>query len=230
MRLVGYARVSTDAQAERGLGLEVQEQGLRSWACRRGNRLIAIHRDEGVSGSEGLDGRRGLAAALRDVRKADGLVVYRLDRLARDLIVQEQLLDEVRRSGRETFSVADGENGYLRDDPEDPSRRLIRQVLGAVAEYERAMTRLRLKEGRARKAAEGGFAYGAPPFGYKSVEGSLAPRDDETETVCRMTQLRQQGASLREIVEVLDSESRPPRHGGTWHPETVRRVLAQNGG
>jgi DNA invertase Pin-like site-specific DNA recombinase len=66
---------------------------------------------------------------------ADQEVVYRLDRLARDLVLQEQLLAEVWRSG-ELFSTAGGE-ANLHGDPEDPSRRLLRQVLGAVSEYER---------------------------------------------------------------------------------------------
>ena len=47
--------------------------------------------------------------------------------------------------GAEVFSTSDAEQGYLQDDPSDPSRKLIRQVLGAVAEYERAMIRLRLR-------------------------------------------------------------------------------------
>jgi DNA invertase Pin-like site-specific DNA recombinase len=68
-----------------------------------------------------------------------GVVVYRLDRLARDLIVQETLLAEVWRMGREVFSTSAAEQGYLADDPHAPSRKLIRQVLGAVNEYERSM-------------------------------------------------------------------------------------------
>ena len=60
--------------------------------------------------------------------------VYRLDRLARDLIVQETVLAEVKRLGGEVFSTSAAEAGYLSDDPDDPSRKLIRQVLGAVAE------------------------------------------------------------------------------------------------
>jgi DNA invertase Pin-like site-specific DNA recombinase len=101
MRLVGYLRVTTDRQAEEGLGLEVQEEAIQAWAQTHGHELVALTRDEGISGSNGLDTRVGLGDALEAVRegRAEGLVVYRLDRLARDLIVQETLLAELRRMG-----------------------------------------------------------------------------------------------------------------------------------
>jgi hypothetical protein len=55
--------------------------------------------------------------------------------------------------GRERFSTSPSESAFLRDDPTDPSRALIRQVLGAVSEYERKMITVRLRAGRARKAS-----------------------------------------------------------------------------
>src|SRR5436190_1749852 len=55
MKLAAYLRVSTDKQAEEGLGLEVQEEGIASWAADYGHRIVAWHRDEGQSGSNGLD-------------------------------------------------------------------------------------------------------------------------------------------------------------------------------
>ncbi|MDP8931146.1 MAG: recombinase family protein, partial [Actinomycetota bacterium] len=172
--------MSTDRQGERGLELDVQDAAVRAYCRQHGHRIVAVCRDEGVSGSNGLQDRLGLAEALRLLRRdkptgrrqADGLVVYRLDRLARDLIVQEHLLAEVWQADAEVLSTASGEAG-LRDDPEDPSRRMIRQVLGAVAEYERAMTVLRLRRGRAHKAEQGGFAYGSPGFGWRSRDGVL---------------------------------------------------------
>jgi DNA invertase Pin-like site-specific DNA recombinase len=72
---------------------------------------------------------------------ADQEVVYRLDRLARDLVLQEQLLAEVWRSRGAVLDRRWGGEPPRR--PEDPSRRLLRQVLGAVSEDERAMIALR---------------------------------------------------------------------------------------
>jgi DNA invertase Pin-like site-specific DNA recombinase len=230
VKVVGYLRVSTDRQAEHGFGLDVQERAAKAWARRHGHRLVEIHRDEGVSGSNGLDTRIGLADALQSLRdrKAHGLVVPRLDRLARDLVLQETLLGEVRRLGGQVFSCSDAEAEFLVDDPADPSRRLIRQILGAVAEYERAMIALRLRAGRRRKAEQGGYAGdGSPPFGYAAVDGELVPVEAEQATIARARVLRASGASLRAVADRLHEEGHQPRRGQRWHPQTLARVLAR---
>lgn len=227
MRLVGYIRVSTDRQAEKGLGLDVQERAIRAWAKTAGHRITAMTRDEGVSGSNGLATRTGLADALDVIRdgKAKGLVVYRLDRLARDLIVQEQILAEVRRIGGDVFTTAAGEAGYLADDPDDPSRKLIRQVLGAVAEYERSMIALRMRSGRRRKAENGGYAYGSPPLGYRAEGKQLVPDESELAAVERMRELHAGGESVRAIARALEREGYTTKRGAGWHPTTVARAL-----
>jgi DNA invertase Pin-like site-specific DNA recombinase len=213
MKGVAYLRVSTDRQAEEGLGLDVQEHAIRTWAKQHGHRIVCWTRDEGVSGTNGLDGRIGLAESLDAIRerRARALVIYRLDPLAWDLVLQEQLLAEVRRLGGVVCSTSAAESGFLVDDPDDPSRKLIRQVLGAVSEYERSMISLRLRSGRARKAANGGFAYGAPPFGHRAERGVLLHDDREQATIARANELRDEGLSLRQIADVLTGEGHEPR-------------------
>ena len=228
VKLVAYLRVSTDKQAEQGLGLEVQEQAIRKWARANGHRITLWTSDEGISGSNGLDTRIGLAEALAAVRDGEvgALVVYRLDRLARDLTLQESLLAEIRRTGGDLFSTSNAEAEFLVDDPDDPSRKMIRQVLGAVNEFERSMIALRLRSGRARKAEKGGFAYGSPPFGYRAENGELIPVPEEFDTVARIRALHAEGRSLREIGSALEAEGRTTKRGGTrWHPTTVQSVL-----
>jgi DNA invertase Pin-like site-specific DNA recombinase len=178
-RLVGYLRVSTGVQLD-GLGLAVQERAIRAWCRQHGHRLVGWRRDEALSGAADTSARAGLADALNDVepggwtgtsRRAEGIVVYRLDRLSRDVIVQESILREVWRLGGEVYSTASGE-ANLRDDPEDPNRRLIRVILGAIAEWERSMIALRMARGRALKRERGGYADGRPPYGLRA-EGSM---------------------------------------------------------
>lgn len=231
MQVTAYLRVSTDRQAEEGLGLEVQEQAIRTWAKKQGHRISAWCSDEGVSGSNGLESRQALPDALDALRfgKAAGLVVYRLDRLARDLVLQEQLLAEVWRMGAQVFSTSNAEGGYLGDDPDDPSRKLIRQVLGAVAEYERSMIALRLRSGRKRKAEKGGYAYGAPGYGWRAEDGELVAVAAEQETLIRAVELRARGASLREIARSLEAEGHRPRRAEHWHPVVLSRMLARAG-
>jgi DNA invertase Pin-like site-specific DNA recombinase len=231
--LAAYLRVSTDQQAEHGLGLDVQRDAIRAWAKREGHRIAVWTSDEGVSGSNGLDARVGLLDALGALQAGTvhGIVVYRLDRLARDLVVQETLLGEVWRAGGRVFSTSASEDSYLDADgaDADPSRALIRQILGAVAQYERAMIRLRLRSGKVRKAAAGGFIGGTPPLGWRAEGGKLVQDPDEQRVRARVLELRTGGASLREIGRALDTEGLRPKRGGAWHPQQVRAVLAHQG-
>ena len=88
-KVFGYVRVSTAEQVA-GNGLDVQRSAIRSYCREHGLLLTRILSDEGISGSNGLDTRTGLAEGLAGVERGDvaGLVVYRLDRLARDLLLQ----------------------------------------------------------------------------------------------------------------------------------------------
>src|SRR4051794_36540284 len=118
MKLVAYLRVSTDVQAEHGNGLDVQKRAVTAWAKASSHRIVRWTADEGLSGSNGIEQRQGLYEALGAIqdRTATGLVVYKLDRLARDFILQEQLLHEVWRMGGKVFSTFAAEDHYL--DPE----------------------------------------------------------------------------------------------------------------
>lgn len=231
MKVVADLRVSTDRQAERGLGLDVQEQAVRRWARANGHRIVVWARDEGVSGSNGLENRMALPeafAALRE-RKAAGIVVYRLDRLARDLVLQETLLAEIRRLRGCAFSTDGGEAGYLDDNPDEPSRRLIRQVLGAVAEYERGMIALRMRSGRRRKAELGGYASGAPPYGFRAEDGALVPDDAEQQVIRRIRELEAEGRPQREIADALNASGHRTKQGRAWNRVNVGLILRREG-
>jgi DNA invertase Pin-like site-specific DNA recombinase len=228
VKAVAYLRVSTDKQAEEGLGLEVQEAALRRWAKAHGHRIVALARDEGVSGMKDAASRPGLAEALSLIEdgKADALVVARLDRLARSLTVQEAVLAHVWKHGGRVFSVDSGE--VLQDDPDDPMRTFIRQVMGAAAQLERATIVSRMRAGRRLKAEGGGYAgYGSPPYGFRAVDGRLVPVEEEQRALHRIGELRSQGASLRAIASALTAEGYRPKRGGEWHSRCLSRIVAR---
>jgi DNA invertase Pin-like site-specific DNA recombinase len=170
-----------------------------------------------------------LADALEALKshQARGLIVYRLDRLARDLVLQEQLLADARRMGAEVFSTSSAEASYLTDDPHDPSRKLIRQVLGAVNEYERAMIALRLRSGRRRKHDNGGCAFGSPPYRWRAVGRELVEDPEEQAALLRMRELRTVGASYRDSAAALMNEGYRPKRGMVWYPITIRQILTR---
>jgi len=225
---VGYIRVSTSGQVEDGHGLDIQEAAIRTWSKEQGHRVVDVFRDEGVSGSQ--EQRDGLEDALSAVRfnGAEGIVVASLDRLARSLTLQEASLQQVWGSSGDVFAVDTGE--VMADDPDDPVRTFVRQILGAVSQLEAGMISRRLRRGREHKAAQGGYAYGAPPYGFVAESGQLVLDPDEQCVVLNMIDMRDAGSSLREIATHLNAYGVPAKRGGAWHPQTVARVLQATDG
>jgi len=122
------------------------------------------------------------------------------------------------------FAVDTGE--VLADDPDDPVRTFVRQILGAVSQLEAGMITRRLRRGREHKASEGGYAQGAPPYGFRAESGQLMPDPEEQRVVLKMIAMRDSGSSLRDITTSLNNAGLPSKRGGRWHPQTVARVLA----
>lgn len=228
LRLIGYRRVSTAGQVDR-YGLPAQETDLRAYARSTGIRLVRIETDGAKSGCLPPDERPALLSALKSIAEgeADGLLVPGdLDRLARELVVQETILGQVWNLGGALHATLRGE--ILADDPDDPMRTFIRQVLGGVAQLDRAMVAKRMRNGRKAKAAAGGYAgYGSPAFGQRSVDGELVTDEGQAATIARMRELRDAGKSYRDIAGQLNSEGLTSKRGGTWHAQTVSRVLGR---
>jgi len=228
MRLVMYLRISSESQID-GYGLDVQERACRAWAEAHGHRIVATFTDAGLSGSLDAADRPGLSSALLALQQppeADGLLVPRLDRLARALTVQEAALAVAWRAGARVFSADTGE--VLADDPDDPMRTAMRQVVGVFAELDRKMVVKRLRDGRTAKAATGRKAVGAYPYGYVGAgegrERDAAAHPQEQEAVARIMALRGQGRSYREIATTLDAEGLRPRRAAAWSAMSVRAV------
>ncbi len=225
MKVIGYVRVSSQTQVDKGSGLDVQERQIRRWAKSQGHRVMAIYTDAGVSGSNGVEDREGLPEALAALRDGDaeGLVVAKLDRLARSLTVQEAVLAKVWQLGGTAYAVDTGE--ILADDPADPMRTAMRQMVGVFAELERRVIAKRMRDGRQHKADQGGYAGGRPPYGWRAEGGALGEDKAEQATIRRARELRADGLSLRQTADRLAAEGLTNRQGGTWHSAALGRVL-----
>jgi DNA invertase Pin-like site-specific DNA recombinase len=221
-KAVGYIRVSTTEQVS-GFGLDIQEKAIREYCKANGLQLTDVFRDEGISGSNGLESRVGLAEALAKLKagEASSLVVYRLDRLARDLILQETLVERLRDQGTPAKSASEPD---LDTDTDDPTKVLIRQIVGVVSQYERAVIKGRMMSGKAAKAAQGGYLGGRVPYGFRLEQGQVVPDDAEQVVVALVGRLKAGGSSLREIAVQLQAQGFRPREGDHWHPNTIRRI------
>ena len=226
MKAVAYLRVSTAGQQE-AFGPEVQRTAIQRWAKANNHRVVSWQTDT-ISGTSELAERAGWVAAQALVKdgKAGGIVVARLDRLARDVLVQELLLRDTHRLGGVVMSARESENEQLSGESKDPSRKLIRTILGAIREYDREMISDRLESARKAKAAAGGYAHGALPYGLRSEGGELVPHDAEQTALERMESLAARGISTRKIAEILTAEGHPTKRGGKWSSATVSRILS----
>lgn len=215
-----YLRVSTQEQVE-GFGLPVQEAAIRDYCKAKGLRLVEVFSDEGQSGSNGLDSRRGLATALARIEagEASALVVYRLDRLAKDLILQETTIRGLRATGAAVLSVSEPDT-----DSDDPHRVLVRQMMGAFSEYERAVIRGRMMAGRSAKMAKGGYGGGHTRYGVRVEQGEFVKDAKEAKIVAKITTMRRAGASYRTICTALSDAGMTARSGNPFSPNQVRRI------
>jgi DNA invertase Pin-like site-specific DNA recombinase len=226
--LIAYLRVSSETQVD-GFGLDVQERAVRSWAKANGHRIVAVETDAGVSGTKDAAERPGLSAALDALLPPPhgrGLIVAKLDRLARALHVQESVLQLIWHDGGRVFTADGGE--VLQDDPDDPMRTFVRQVLGGVAQLERGLIAKRMRDGRREKAAAGKHAVGQYRYGQHGHgtgrERDAAPNPAEAAAVARIHALRGDGESYAAIARKLDAEGLHPRRASCWSAATVRNV------
>ena len=163
---VAYCRVSTEEQAERQT-IQTQREAIQRWAQFNGITIAQWYVDQGRSGSLEPDQRPGLRALLADAHKGlfRLLVVYRVDRLARDAAVYFSLDRQLRKAGVTVVSVTEGD---LADDT--AAGHLRRGVLAVFSDFERRLIRERSTAGQRRLVAQGQYMGGPRPFGYR-VEG-----------------------------------------------------------
>lgn len=161
MRVAIYARVST----ERGQTVENQLRQLRAVGERVGWDIVGVHVDQGISGAKGRDERPGFDALLRGVarREFDLIAAWSVDRLGRSLPDLVGFLGEIRSRGIDIYLHQQGL------DTSTPSGRMLFQMLGVFAEFERSMIRERVRAGIERARAAG-VRMGRPAVSPERVE------------------------------------------------------------
>ena len=210
-----YLRVSGKGQVD-GDGFPRQLAAVKSYAASHGIRIVRVFEEKGVSGTNELADRPAFVEMMTALH-SDGVQLVlceALHRLARDLMIQESILHDMKRHDFELISVQEPD---LCSD--DPSRKLMRQIMGAFAEYEKSMIVIKLRGARQRMKAKTGTCEGRKPYGY--FEGEQA-------TLERMKALRDTGATYGAIAGTLNAEGVEPRTVGTkFHAGYVHRLLTR---
>ena len=231
MRVAIYVRVSTQRQAQTQT---IEQQIARLWAHIEAQGWVLepehIYRDEGYSGAKlnrpGLDSLRDRAA----LNEFDLALITEPDRLARNYVHQMLVIEELERRGIRVEFLD-------RPMSEDPHDRLLLQIRGAVAEYERTLISDRMRRGRLMKYRAGQLLpWTRPPYGYR-VDPEH-PRDptglrlDEAEavTVAQMFDwYLEPGTTLYRIAKRLSDLNLPtPTGKPRWNVSTVRGILTNS--
>jgi site-specific DNA recombinase len=220
MKVGLYARVSSDRQAERGT-IQDQLTYLRDY-CRLNNLTIAgEYPDEAESGPVALAKRPQGARLLRDARlkRFEKVLVYKWDRLARDLY-------ELLTAERTLQALGIGlESVTERLDTSTDAGRMAFQIMGAVAENERATILKRTYNGRIRVAKAGGWVGGPPPYGYQVVDGHLAPYEPEAQVVRALFENLAAGGTMRRKAQQLNEAKMFTRTGRPWTESRLTKVI-----
>ena len=184
-RAVIYLRVSTDEQAESGLGLEAQLAACRALAARM-DWQVALVCEDALSGGLPLEKRTILLDALAALGRGDVLLVAKRDRLSRgDLMATAMIEAAVKRAGARIVSAA-GEG----TESDDPASVLMRRIVDAFGEYERLLIKARTRAALKAKKARG-ERYGQVPYGHRLAgDGNrLEPDPDEAAAVALILDL-----------------------------------------
>ena len=219
MRAIGYVRVSTDKQADRGVSLEAQQEKVRAMATVHSAALAEVVVDAGES-AKSLD-RPGLERVLGMVRAGtiEMVIVAKLDRLTRSVKDLAVLLELFQRRNVSLVSVAESL------DTGSASGRLVLNIMVSVSQWEREAIGERTRDAMRHKINRGEWI-GNCPFGYRlSDEKRVVPDPAEQVVRRKILQARQSGKSLRAIAAQLNRKGHRTRSGSQWRFEYVARIL-----
>jgi DNA invertase Pin-like site-specific DNA recombinase len=222
---VAYLRTSSAANVgEEKDSAKRQTEAIYAYAGRNGIEVVASFYDAAVSGADPLDSRPGFADLLAFVDRHNenggsvrAIIVETANRFARDLIVQETGYAMLKTRGIDLIA-ADSPGSFLED---TPTAIMVRQILGAVAQFEKASTVAKLRAARDRKRAATGKCEGRRGHAELRPEAvALAKRFH------RRNPKTGKRRSLRIIAAELAAAGYVNEAGRPFHPGSVRSMLA----
>lgn len=222
MKAIGYVRVSTDKQADRGFSLEAQAEKIRAMAVVHNAELLDIIVDGGESAKSLQRPGMERLLALVDGKKVQAVVVAKLDRLTRSVKDLCELLERFERRGVALISVAESL------DTSSAAGRLVLNIMTAVSQWEREAIGERTRDAMNHKRTNG-ERVGNIRFGYRlGADGKhVEPDPAEQEVLREIHGLRQSGHTMRGIAAALNRRALRTRRGSAWRLESVARVLKQ---
>lgn len=214
IKAFGYLRVSGKDQIE-GDGFPRQREAINKYAKAFGYRITEWFQEAAITGKTEWEARPAWLDMISKLNGVETIMVEGLDRLARDLMVQEHIIADLRRRHVNLVSVKEPDLCI-----DDPGRKLLRQIMGAIAEYDRAMITSKLSGARKRMKLATGRCEGRKPYG---------DRAGETEAIAYMRSLRQSGAKWVDVALKMDEAKYSTRSGKPWVGAVCCKILTRVG-
>jgi DNA invertase Pin-like site-specific DNA recombinase len=220
MNIFGYARVSTERQADEGVSLDEQIRRIEGRALEQGWQIAEVFVERGVSGSVPLGDRPEGARLLAVLQPGDIVIAAKLDRMFRSAL---DALNVIRDFQRQRISL------WLLDLGGDVSgdgiARLVLTILAAIAEFERERIGERIRDAKRHQRRSGQYLGGDRPFGWRVGEDGLLVEDEaEQRALADMREMRDAGTSFRNIAAQIEQT-----HGIQISHQGVKRVLSRSG-
>ena len=183
--------------------------------------------DRGISGAAGLDKRLGLAEALERLTRGDILIVAKLDRLARDSYLSSYIQLQVEKKGAKIISATEETlNG------DDPTAKLLKQIIQAFAEFERQTIRSRVKSSLQLKKSKRERISRWAEYGYDfSADGKRVVENEEEQKVIQLVKrLKAEGWGITAVKNELESRNIKTKRGkNVWNYYSVRNIYKKVG-
>jgi site-specific DNA recombinase len=236
-----YIRVSTERQAQEGYSVAAQKENLTNFAKEQKWNIFNIYADEGISGKN-IQDRPGVIRLINDIKnkKVDVVVLYKFDRLTRDMSDTESIMKLIQECGIEVYTISGGAV-----DVSTASGRFVIRMTGAVAQLEREQTVERVKVAFVQKVKDGkSLCSSTPSYGYDRPKHQEIQtiNKDEAIIVKRIYKMYIEGKTFTEIARLLNAEGIPTKKKGkvqkrrykdelytinsVWQPKTIRLILS----
>ena len=219
-RVIGYVRVSSLIQKEKGNSIPNQIEKIESYCKLNGYELVDILKDDGISGMS--KSKRKDYLKLIDImedRNIGGVVVNDLSRIGRKMSDVVEFVDIIKKKQIEFHSIKEGINNVSNVGG------LIINILSSINQFEVEMLRSRISEVKQYKKSKN-LVYGNLIYGKSKDGNRLIDNIDELKTIKYMKYLRKKGYSYFKISDRLNKRNIKSKNGNQWYGSGVRNILS----
>lgn len=221
MKAIGYIRVSTDMQAEKGTSLENQVDHIKEFAERKGFILENIYEDAGFSGKN--TNRPAFQEMFNRIKSGgvNAIIVWHSTRFARNLRDFLNHMDILEKKKVKFYSIEEPEMS-------GSSGKAMRNLMAVFAEYQSDVTGeyTRSVKTNLKKNHKVYCAY--PPLGFSNQDGVLIRDPNQIKIVEEIKTYYAQGWSLRKIANYFNNQGVTGSKNGKFHASTIQKILKNN--